>query len=178
MIAIESKILKAANLFVAKSDVRNYLKGIHLNNRGAVEATDGHTGFISEQDNFDEVKESFIINIHGTIPAKSGMAYIEVIDKKKGIITFKNNEFILAFSIIDGMFPDIKKVATEACAGGAVQEIGLNPDYLLRVQKAAKILGQAHNGINLRFNGPNKTIRVTIKSFDCECLILLMPMRL
>ena len=178
MIIIESKVLKAANLFVAKGDIRYYLNGIHLNNRGAVEASDGHTGFISEQEALKEVKESLIIRMHGTIPAKSGMAYIEVIDKKKGIITFEGNEFILAFSIIDGKFPDMERVTPKPSEEEAVKEIGINSDYVVRIQKAAKIIDKNYKGMALKFHGPNKTIKVLVRSFDCECMILTMPMRM
>ena len=147
MITIEAKVLKAANLFTAKGDIRYYLNGIHLNKRGAVEATDGHTGFIVEDETLINIEKSIIIRIHGTIPAKAGMAYIEVVDKDKGMITFENNEVILAFSIIDGKFPDMQRVTPKPSEEEAVKEIGINPDYVVRIQKASKILGQAHTGI-------------------------------
>lgn len=178
MITIESKVLKAANLFVAKGDIRYYLNGIHLNKRGAVEATDGHTGFTVKDETLINIEKSIIIRIHGTIPAKAGMAYIEVVDKDKGMITFENNEVILAFSIIDGKFPDMARVTPKTSEEEAVKEIGINSDYVVRIQKAAKIIDKNYKGMRLQFHGPNKTIKVVVRSFDCECLILTMPMRL
>jgi hypothetical protein len=177
IIEIESSILKAANLFASKHDVRYYLCGINLNKRGAVEASDGHTGFISNQEVLKEIDESLIIKIHGNIPAKSGIASIEVIDKEKGVITFELNQTILAFSIVDGKFPDLLRVLPKDSSAEAVKEIGMNSDYILRAQKAAKILDPRSHALRLNFYGPSSAFKATVLSPYGKCEILIMPMR-
>lgn len=175
MISIDARILKAAMGFQAKNDARYYLNGIHLNKNGTVEATDGHSLIVSECGILTELDKSLIINIHGAIPAKAGLAHFDFVDEKKGIISFEKGEMLIAFSIIDGTFPDTKRVMPTK--RGPVLEIGFNPDYILKIQKGCKILNPRYKGLEFHFYGKDSVTLVRVARCEFNTKFLLMPMR-
>lgn len=174
---IDSKILKAAMMFQAKNDPRYYLMGVHLSNHGRVEATNGHIGILIDCEELKENEKSHIISIHGTIPNKAGNAFIEIVDEKKGFITFEKKDEMLAFSIINAKYVDFERVLPKEEDKKPVDDIGVNPDYILQTQKALRVLSGPHTGVKLQFYGQHKAIKATLEIPTHKAFALIMPMR-
>jgi DNA polymerase-3 subunit beta len=174
MIQVDSRILKAAKLFQAKNDVRYYLKGIYIETGRAI-ATDGHTAIICSEKGIEVEGKGIIIDICGNIPVKAGMAYIQIVDSKTGIIRFKNNETVLAFNILEGSYPNIDKVIPTDPK--PADSLNINAAYIAKASKASELLSYRGNGIKLTFYGDHKPVMAEIKNSEFKTKIMIMPIR-
>lgn len=181
---IDAAIFKAANIFKAVSDARGYLNGIHFNNNGYIEATNGHVAIRIESEECKQLENSVIINIKGAaFSSKANKLEFISFGKKKGVV-FAKDPFgadvgdARYFEIIQGMFADLDRVALSGPLV-AVEKIGVNPLYMDYINKASKILQHKNKQcIAMKFRGPTQQIEVEIKSHLCKATVILMPMTL
>jgi DNA polymerase III sliding clamp (beta) subunit (PCNA family) len=173
MIEVDSRILKAAKLFQSKNDVRCYLRGVYIETGRAI-ASNGHTAIICSSQFIKVEGKGIIIDIFGNIPVKAGMAYIQIVDPKTGLIRFKNNKTVLAFNILEGEFHNVDKVIPTEPA--PADFITINPTYIERAIKANKILSYGGHGLKFTFYGDDKPVMAEIKSLEFKTKIIIMPM--
>ena len=124
---ISSKQLKAAALCQGKNDIRYYLNGIHIY-KNIIEATNGHIAV--QMTMSKRIKRDLILNINGIIPKKAQDS-VFVFGKDnfvKNYDMYGNLLSILTVDVIDGKFPDIKRVIPTEFK--TVSYIGVNTSYL------------------------------------------------
>lgn len=190
-INLPAKLLKASAYFQAKNDIRYYLEGVHLNKEGFIEATNGHILLRCSCDEVKELDENIIINIGGgAIPSRAHMAVLTIdIDTMDGRVVFMDGyENMLKkhgvidgrfLSVVDGTFPDTKKVLKGIIGKPKVVEsIGINAEYMSTVGKASKALGCSYPVAEFVFYGKEKPIKAYIKNTYCDAMALIMPCHL
>lgn len=136
---IPGRYLKAASLFAPKKDVRWYLNGVCFevsDSKVILTATDGHTMCSASVD----VEP-------GQLPGKYivGLEYLSDVDCNSSIdVTFNNNNVTLTqnarsvtAALIDGNFPDWRRVVPDKVSGEVAQ---LCPENVLTALKAKRIL--------------------------------------
>ena len=184
---VPAMLLKAAILSQASRDVRYYLNGIYIDKEnGRVCGANGHTIFVGNDESFSGFDESIIVRISGTIPARAVDAHFVKIDEGCGYIYFtgaskkpvetSNGAHARCFyDVIEGKFPDVDKLIKEKELV-AVEQIGVNPEYLDMLNKISKCLGS--KGSMIRFRGNHESIDFKIMHTDYDCHYIVMPMRL
>ena len=183
---VPAMLLKAAILSQASSDVRYYLNGIYIDKEnGRVCGANGHTLFVGSSEMFSNFDESMIIRISGTIPARAvtanfvkireGFGYIHFTGNKSAIETSNGAHARCFYDVIEGKFPDVDKLIKEKELV-AVEQIGVNPEYLDMLNKISKCLGS--KGSMIRFRGNHESIDFKIMHTDYDCHYIVMPMRL
>lgn len=163
--------LKAALLFAAKKDVRNYLNGVLIewdNDNVFIVATDGHRLFAAKH--------------HADEPMDPGSAIIPHADVKLALTGYKLDEIVftpaantlarVSFQPIDGTFPDWRRVVPTEITGEAAQ---FDPRYVGDLAKASKALGVKDAQAHVYHNGYNAAL-VTFGGRE-DCFAILMPMR-
>ena len=140
--SIDARQIKAAMVMQAKADIRYYLNGLLIGG-GKVVATDGHRMIIvnSPKSTF----EPLIFSIKGALSKKAITCEFIFLDGKNGVIISKDSmgrdiDAVVKFSIVDGKFPDYKKVVPKS-GGHPTKEAGFNIGYLSDVNKSALALG-------------------------------------
>jgi hypothetical protein len=185
---------RAAQYFVAKSDVRYYLKGIYISPEGFIAATNGHILFYVECEETKKFDEPYIINIANKIPARGESAQIQFYKNKKkgepatGLITYlndvgapvKRNSLAVCnyFETIDGKFPDVKRVMPKNDLE-PVANIAVDANYLAVIANACRALRSKYMGCVMRFRGITTGIEVGIETPGYgEPRVIIMPMRM
>lgn len=179
---LPAKIVKAANLFKAVGDVRLFLNGICIE-KDHVIGTNGHALFFSKLDEPVPVEENLIIRTVGNIPAKAYLMEFEIdIEAKFGRAICKSAfgqvVGIVYIETIDGKFPDWRKVIKQDNQQ-AVTQIGINCEYLDRLQKAVKLVGHPRStGAVMNLYGQDRHLHFEIKDPEYRSTVIIMPMRL
>lgn len=183
---LPAKMLKAAQLFEAKNDIRYYLNGVHLDKEGSrICGTNGHMLIACKDGGVKDLPQSMIIKVQGAVPASAETAYLTPIDDQKGFLSFfkasgapvnkLGAQHRLFYDVIEGKYPDVDKVLpgkkTES-----VSSIGINAEYMGEIAKAAKSLGIGVPQVRLSFEGEQKVIGVTLMG-ESDVQIALMPCR-
>jgi DNA polymerase III subunit beta len=175
---IPKNTLKAALLMAAKNDVRYYLNGVCFQPHGddvIMIATTGHSLLAHKLNTAVEdgrLDREFIIprdTIESVLKTCGRSDSIEV-ELTNGSVTLRVNQFVITATIIDGKFPDWRKITPASCSGDASQ---IDPFLLAEVRKSGElIIGKSWwPGVN--YNG-NKCNIVT---YDENTLFLVMPYR-
>lgn len=174
---IPAKIIRAAQLFVAKKDVRFYLKGILLDPQGYVSATNGHVAIRIECEECKRLSKQLIIEIGGKkIPRKATKLDFVSMSNKHGVVLINGaSEEVRPFSVIDHKFPDMNKVM-KTLPPRPVGEVQINPSYMKEIAKARSILGFKKGPIIMKFN-EGDPIEINIPASEFAVKIILMPMR-
>jgi hypothetical protein len=176
---IDARQIKAAMLMMAKNDVRYYLNGLLIGG-GKVVATDGHRMIVvdSKTSTFDPT----IFSIKGKLPARAMSCEFVFIGEDYGVVTSKDcrdNDIdaVVKFSIIDGKYPDYKKVIpTDKC--DSVSEIGFNIGYLSDVHKASVALGSGLSHGKFEFYGEGRMTLISIRTPENSAICAIMATRL
>ncbi|MGX5834752.1 hypothetical protein ACWIJ6_11535 [Aeromonas piscicola] len=191
---VPAALVKAAMLFQAKSDVRNYLNGIMIT-KSHIVATDGHVMFVSPYESDLRPDEQMIIAIKGKIPAKAHSLEL-LYDDESNIGVVRCVE-LTPFNMkvknrITGEFEDVKPTAAavldiqghQQCAffhkidgkypdweravptGEAIptERFGINFDFCARVAKACKELGSQYPQCAVNLRGAKTAIEVDLQS--------------
>lgn len=112
---IDSQQLRAAMVCQAKNDVRYYLQGVHIFGN-TIEATNGHVAVVMTMKR--RVRGDWILNIKGKISKLASVSKFEF-SKKESIVkhydALGNLLQIHAVDVIDGKFPNIKKITDLKC---------------------------------------------------------------
>ena len=171
--------LAAALEFSAVKDVRYYLNGVYVDPRaGNLVATNGHAAYIGRPGSvtLDGGSDGFIIpNAHCAEIIRAGKAAkaIDVtLDVVGDSITVAGLR-VAPFSVLDGRFPDWRRVYPAELSGEATN---YNPEYLMRGVKAGKALGVKNPEYNFEFiqNGTGGAIMILAGG---EAHVVVMPLR-
>lgn len=107
---IQTHLLRAALVCVAKNDPRYYLQGVHINSK-YIEATNGHVALRMEHG--IKTRRDEILEFRGTIPAKAVTTEICSTKEPYAIHRDNNNNrigFTVLASYSDARFPDLDRV--------------------------------------------------------------------
>jgi len=176
-ITINAKLLKAAQQFQGKNDVRHYLNGICISNDGNIKASNGHILFRAPHGYGQQLGGDIIIDIKGAVPAS---AYTAIIDLDQKTVSYDDKAGTLKrFDYIDGIYPDIDRIIP-ASVPKPVKEMAIAGELLATTAKAMNMLhGDKTRGAIYEFHGADEAIVVRSLSADHpDAIAVLMPMRL
>ena len=174
-IQIDARLLKVAQQFQGKNDVRYYLNGICLSKDGRIKATNGYILFVAPH--HCELKEDIILNIKGIVPAGADTA---IIDIDQRIVFFDDRaETVKRLNVVDGEFPDVDKV-TPSGKPKPISEIALGGELLSIAAKAMNILHRKKKGGSIyEFREPSSGIVLRSLSLERpDALAIVMPLNL
>jgi len=180
------KDLKAASRFMAVKDIRYYLCGLLIESNpmeSRLVATDGHTLIVNRCDAKGDNSGSFT----GIIPADTVKTilswkppYKNAGDNIPIVITAPDDAAgehrvewcgnIALFKLIDAKFPDYRRVVPDKLSG---EPAFYNPDYLVKVARAADDYGRKDSCFVLKYNGDSAGVAV----INNDCFVVIMPMR-
>lgn len=171
-IQINPAHLRAAFEFSAEKDIRYYLQGVLVEGCASevrLVATDGNMmGVLREVNPLDDGANCTVIVPNATVKTVLGM-------KAKALVLSNDAGWALggvAFTPVDGSFPDYRRVLTTGHSDEAAQ---FNVDYLARALKAGKALGAKSQPI-IRHNG-NGGAQIQFYGHDEEFVGVIMPLR-
>ena len=193
------KALKFASHAMAIKDVRYYLNGVCLELMGdsmILIGTDGHrmAWATLDDDNSGGALEGkhhgpqFIIE-GAYIKLLLGMFKLSAYDQghldfefTDGLVTITGRQGEMRCKLIEGKFPDWRRVCKSGAKPEGALEIGVNADYLADAAKACSTLcDNKYKGMKLVFHGANEAMLVTatgLPSGVTEAACVVMPMRL
>jgi DNA polymerase-3 subunit beta len=185
-IHIQRSTLKAASLFMAKSDIRYYLNGILIESSPAetrAVATDGHALLARREARKDDNDGAACIimpdNVVAAIlkwkaPHKSAFDAPIVITAPADPNAEHRAEWcgqIAVFRPVDGKFPDYARIIPQSLSG---ESASFNADLLIKCQKAAIELGTNKNGyFPFKQNGES----AAVATFGADAFAVIMPLR-
>ncbi|EOX9818562.1 hypothetical protein I3B46_14520 [Providencia sp. 2.29] len=107
---IQTHLLRAALVCVAKNDPRYYLQGVHINSKH-IEATNGHVALRMEHG--IKTRKNVILEFRGKIPAKAETT--EIVFAKEPYAVHRDSKgvrvgFTAIVSHSDARFPDLNRV--------------------------------------------------------------------
>jgi hypothetical protein len=195
-IEIEARLLRAALICVAKSDIRYALNGVAIevhNDRALVLATDGHRLFVGRSSSVPVgmVGDEPLTYI---VPRELVERALKALPNRKGGIssfglqfTFNLSEHVSEVEIraldatfggalIDAKFPDWRRVA--GVKRTSTDTAQFKPDYIADCQRVAECFAsnKAFVGVDISHNGPTGVALVTFSTTADAC-VFLMPMR-
>jgi hypothetical protein len=196
-ISIEAGFMGAAMCAVSKEETRYYLKGVFIDGRGFIAATDGHMAFAARcNDAFklNDVRPAHRDVLAGVIvPADAILQAGKVAGRTKGLcyVVERDDNGLwwllygnarIHFEPVDGSFPDWTRIVPQA--PDALVAAHYQPQYIGKIGDMAKAL---HDGkkdyasaFKLHQNGLNPAL-VTFASDGggilTNCCAVLMPMR-
>lgn len=182
-IKLPAAIVKAACLFQAKGDHREYLNAIYLDKKGCVVATNGHILIKIDHDPLKELKESLVVRINGAkLPKKAKELEFIFLDKSHGVVrmydwTSSLISDVRSFELIDMKYTNYKKAIPKTKLE-STEKIGINPKYMDIVGKAQNELIGIYNGVSMEFRGKSAAIVLRIQSPEYTAIAVVMPMRL
>lgn len=169
MIKINQAEFLSALLCQAKNDVRYYLNGICVDEKGYIVATDGHRMFVGKATTSEE---TVLLQVKGKPPAKFDSVEIDTQNKSAIFKSFEGNNIgSLPLEIIDGRFPDWRRVANYH--EGKVSAIGLNVNYLKDLAKAAKYFNKENAKLTFQDSASSTHIYLTDDAY-----MIIMPCRI
>lgn len=173
-VAINTAHLKAAYQFTADADIRYYLKGVLAEVRATetrLVATDGNIAgvlrdvvLVGEQETMPDV---IIPNdtVKMAIGIKSQTLTLAHVEGKWSLAG-------IAFTPVDGKFPEYRRIIPSQCSGEAAQ---FNVEFLARFLKAGRALGCKGQPI-VRHSGDGGA-QVQFYGRDDEFVGVIMPLR-
>lgn len=175
--------LKAALLFAAKKDVRNYLNAVLIewdSENVSIVATDGHRLFAATHPMDETVEPGSVIAPYEDVKRALTGYKAETIEftpnssigvrLQRGLETATLGN--VSFEPIDGKYPDWRLVVPSEISGEAAQ---FNPAYVGDLAKASKALGVKDAQAHIYHNGYDAAL-VTFGGRE-DCFAILMPMR-
>jgi hypothetical protein len=140
MLYIEKSILQSVALFMAKTDVRYYLSGIHVKTDGSrfiIESSDGAclafaSGIAVDCQPFEVIIPALTVNSALKLKPKNKIELLGISSDKIGY-----RDSMLSYKSEDGRFPDIKRVWKLE----SVQEstgLKIDPTFYSRIGDCAK----------------------------------------
>lgn len=177
--SLKLNVLKGLALIAGKKDIRYYLNGVHFeisDNGCYLVATDGSKMAIWHDSSFKSSEKITGIIDRELIEqvAKAAPKTLNEIDLEltatHAYIKFNDNIYTKA--LIDGVFPDWRRVVPEKIDN---QAANFNPDMLMEFKKAAALITDAKSAVvEIGFNGTGCSI---VKINDPAFLGLIMPLR-
>lgn len=205
-VSIDATFIDAALCAVSKEETRHYLKGVFLDARGFIAATNGHIAFAARANDafkLQDVRPAY--DTHGNclagviVPTDAIAQAIKAAGRAKGLcmvfdrdaqgqwwIQYGNGR--VAFTPVDGSFPDWTRIIPTA--PDTLTAAHYQPQYVNAMGNMAKALRDgkkdAASFFRIHQAGENPALvtfdRECTKSTDTpgprtDCLAVLMPMR-
>jgi hypothetical protein len=205
-VTAQSEFIEAAMCAVSKDETRYYLKGVFLDARGFIAATNGHMAFAarcSDAYKLNDCIPSYTTPGHGTpgiiVPDTAITQAIKAAGRSKGLTIEFSRDTLgqwwivygnarVNFTPVDGTFPDWQRIIP--CAPETLTPAHYSPLYIGKLGDMAKALrdGKKDSAPTFRLhqNGNNPALvtftRYRDKSTDdkgprADCCAVLMPMR-
>jgi DNA polymerase-3 subunit beta len=176
MLTIEPKYLKALLVTAGKGDVRYYLNGVAFD--GQAERTiwasaDGHRMSLYKGQASDDGETGL-----GILSREYAEAVLKVAGKNKRLLftvdvkalTIAESITGMAGKLVDGKFPDYRRVVPATCSGQVAQ---FNPEFVGDLVKQSKAMGCSRYA-SIGHNGESGAL---ITFSDSEFFGVLMPIR-
>ena len=131
---LETRKLRAADVFRGRGDPRHYLNGIHIN-KNYIEASDGHTAI--RMDSGMKTRIDVIIRFKGSIPKTAVKTKLSFDGSQSVAYHYDIHCALLSvqlFDLIDGKFPNLDKLIADRKTKGEMP--ALQPAYLARIDRA------------------------------------------
>lgn len=188
-IILPAKALKAAQICVAKNDIRYFLNGICISNN-KISSANGHVLFSAELSKFDPSYSGLnigtlvgekIVKINKTIPVKAVIARLNQVTDKIGLVEYLDGDNRLVggdmFELIEGTFPDVEAVLDQK-RKTPPKKVGLNSQYVANVHKVFKYLGDQSVPVSMEPYGTNSPVVFTKQADEIGlCTYLVMNIR-
>ncbi|OOR90797.1 hypothetical protein LP109_05550 [Moraxella bovis] len=180
---IPLQVLLASVIFVPSSDVRPYLTYVKVE-KGYVVSTNGYCLFKCDIDDLDKELDLFIhphqIKLLCTgIKAKDkkGDVIIEVTENdEKSVVVMRFDKNAITFENIKvGNFPNPNRVIPSD-DNVTNEMVTLNWDYMAKMQKAGKILGNL-TPPSIKSTGKNKPVLIDFGKIKFKAVGLVMPIK-
>lgn len=166
VVCVETKLLKAVSLFMAKNAVRYYLNGLFVEMKNGVlriVATDGHGLSVGYCGRYELPDQSL------TIPRD----IVDLACKIKSINTYidleKRTIAGINFTPVDGVFPDYRRVIPDKVTGETAYYA---PEYLVKADKAGQLIQKGKFAHLVTMNGQNTGV-LHVENL----MVLVMPRR-
>ena len=194
-ITVSSGFIDAAMAAVSKEETRYYLKGVFIDARGFIAATNGHIAFAARCTEACAFAETFapgcgtdglagvlVPDTAITQAAKGKGPYYTLERDANGLYWLQRGAVRVHFEPVDGSFPDWTRVIPEMPE--ALVAAHYQPQYVNAMGKMAQALGggkkDAANSFRIHQNGENPGL-VTFASdgggIHTQCCAVIMPMR-
>ena len=150
---IPSNTLKCVLQFAAKKDIRYYLQGVCFEQCATgtyAVATDGHLICVARLDSDAHEPTSIIISSDHLAQAVKNNKYDVFIEPAEGKVTLKSSNGDITVPLIDGRFPDWRRV-TRAPITGEIAYI--DPALLDRINTAGQLYSKRKVSYFTRQNG-------------------------
>lgn len=179
---IDARALKAASITTAKNDVRYCLDGILIGD-GRLVSTDGHRMTVVEpkcKSDLDKMKPE-IFKVFGSVPTSAINAEFIYLSDTSGVVMFTNNRMeklnkVVRFEVIEGKFPDYKRVIPK-CEPSAMEQVGINLDYIADVKKIGSALCSQFNAAVFEYYEGNKVL-IDFRNPEFNAKHIIMMIRL
>lgn len=187
---VSPRILRAVSRFAAVKDIRYYLNGVHFDvypRVAYIVATCGHTMAVArvlapDGETFCASPCSAIIPAEHFAKMKGGRSVTlnvlveltKTAPEDFGAFTvrdFNAKGATINGAAIDGKFPDYRRVIPAETSGEAGN---FNPEYLMRVKKAAEDLGSRAGNFDWHQGGPRSSALAIVRG---DFLAVIMPIR-
>lgn len=161
--------LKGMSVLASKQDVRYYLNGVLIESNKSYTrmiATDGHLMGIYQISETAHNDEEFSIIVPNEIIAK--------LDKRDNFLSCENGKWSIdgmAFTPVDGKFPDYMRVMPSAPATG--ESAQFNHELITRFAKCSKLLNGTKNPVIAHNGGSSALVDLGLDRF----VGVVMPMR-
>jgi hypothetical protein len=194
-ITVPAEYLDAAMAAVSKEETRYYLKGVFVDARGFIAATNGHIAFAARCTEATAFADTFV-TIGGSnalagvlVPdtaiaraAKGKSPYYTIERDAGGMYWLQRGAVRVHFVPVDGNFPDWTRIIPEAPETETAAHF--DPKYVAAMGKMAQALGggkkAAASSFRIHQNGENPGL-VTFASdgggIHTQCCAVIMPMR-
>jgi hypothetical protein len=193
-ITIASEYIDAAMAAVSKEETRHYLKGVFIDARGYVAATNGHIAFAARCTEATAFAETFAPGcgtdgLAGVLVPDSAIAqaakgkgpYYTIERDAGGLYWLQRGAVRVHFEPVDGNFPDWTRIIPEMPE--ALVAAHYQPQYVAAMGKMAQALGggkkDAANSFRIHQNGENPGL-VTFASdgggIHTQCCAVITPM--
>ena len=194
-ITVASEYVDAAMAAVSKEETRYYLKGVYIDARGYIAATNGHIAFAARCTEACAFAETFVTvggsnALAGVLVPDSAIAqaakgkgpYYTLERDANGLYWLQRGAVRVHFEPVDGSFPDWTRIIPEMPE--ALVAAHYQPQYVAAMGKMAQALGggkrDAANAFRIHQNGENPGL-VTFASdgggIHTQCCAVIMPMR-
>lgn len=190
-ISVSARHVEAAMLAASKDESRYYLRGVYLDPRGFISATNGHVAFAALCEDARYAPDGGII-----VPLTALAQAVKAAGRARGpAMAFECDAQAqwwllygaarIAFDPIDGTFPDWRRVIPEA--PGTLTAAHYDPAYVAALGKMAQALDGGKRDASVCFrlhqNGLNPALVTFIDSdkprapVRTNCVAVIMPVR-
>ena len=193
-ISIPAHHIEAALRAVSKDETRYYLAGVFIDARGFIAATNGHVAFLAICDEARKVSEDTSKLPEGIIvPSDALTLAIKASGRAAGVyVVFERDEqgqwrilygpASIAFTPIDGTFPDIRRILPEAPE--TLTAAHYDPVYIAMLGKMAAAVNGGKKGLASSFRLHQAGLAPALVTFRDQgdrvvddCAAVIMPLR-